>query len=81
MGLIPGLEKSPGGGHGNLFQYSYMENTTDRGSGRLQSKGLERVGRYCVTKYVSIPKYSQSTRPSMIENCPACILLPLQSIS
>ena len=60
--------------------YSYMENTTED-PGRLQSKGLERVGCYCVTKYVSIPKYSQSTRPSMNENCPACILLPLQSIS
>ena len=25
-GLIPGLGRSPGGGHGNLLQYSYQEN-------------------------------------------------------
>ena len=25
-GLIPGLGRSPGGGHGNLFQYSCLEN-------------------------------------------------------
>ena len=24
--------KSPGGGHGNLFQYSCLENPTDRGA-------------------------------------------------
>ena len=26
MGLIPGLEHSPAGGHGNPLQYSYVEN-------------------------------------------------------
>ena len=26
MGLIPGLGKSPGGGHGNPLQYSCLEN-------------------------------------------------------
>ena len=26
-GLIPGLERSPGGGHGNPLQYSCLENT------------------------------------------------------
>ena len=31
LGLIPGLEKSPGGGHGNPSQYSCLENTMDRG--------------------------------------------------
>ena len=30
MGLIPGLGRSPGGGHGNPFQYSYLENLMDR---------------------------------------------------
>ena len=32
MGLIPGLERSPGGGHGNPFQYSCLENPMDRGA-------------------------------------------------
>ena len=29
LGLIPGLGRSPGGGHGNLLQYSYLENPMD----------------------------------------------------
>ena len=29
MGSIPGLGRSPGGGHGNPFQYSYLENPMD----------------------------------------------------
>ena len=30
MGLIPGLGKSPGGGHGNLLQYSCLDNPMNR---------------------------------------------------
>ena len=33
-GLIPGLGRSPGGGHGNPLQYSYLENPKDRGAWR-----------------------------------------------
>ena len=29
-GSIPGLEISPGGGHGNPLQYSCLENSMDR---------------------------------------------------
>ena len=32
MGLIPGLGRSPGEGNGNPFQYSCLENPTDRGA-------------------------------------------------
>ena len=32
LGLIPGLERSPGGGHDNPLQYSYLENPMDRGA-------------------------------------------------
>ena len=32
MGLIPGLGRSPGGGHGNPLQYSCLENPMDRGA-------------------------------------------------
>ena len=32
LGLIPGLGRAPGGGHGNLLQYSCLENPKDRGS-------------------------------------------------
>ena len=30
LGLIPGLARSPGGGHGNILQYSCLENPMDR---------------------------------------------------
>ena len=30
-GLIPGLGRSPGGGHDNPLQYSCIENPMDRG--------------------------------------------------
>ena len=31
---IPGLGRSPGGGHGNPLQYSCLGNSTDRGTWR-----------------------------------------------
>ena len=31
-GLIPGLGRFPGGGHGNPLQYSCLENPMDRGA-------------------------------------------------
>ena len=31
-GLIPGSGRSPGGRHGNPFQYSCLENPMDRGA-------------------------------------------------
>ena len=31
-GSIPGLERSPGEGNGNLLQYSCLENPMDRGA-------------------------------------------------
>ena len=32
LGLIPGLERSPGEGNGNLLQYSCLENSMDGGA-------------------------------------------------
>ena len=34
MGLIPGLGRCPGVGNGNPLQYSYLENSMDRGTWR-----------------------------------------------
>ena len=31
-GSIPGSGRSPGGGHGNPLQYTYLENPMDRGA-------------------------------------------------
>ena len=32
MGSVPGLGRSPGGGHGKPLQYSCLENPMDRGA-------------------------------------------------
>ena len=42
-GSIPGWGRSPGGGHGNPFQYSCLENPMDRGAWRATSPWSCRV--------------------------------------
>ena len=42
-GSIPGSGRSPGGGNGNLLQYSCLENPMTEEPGRLQSMGSQRV--------------------------------------
>jgi len=42
-GLIPGSGRSPGEGNGYPLQYSYMENSMDRGTGWVQSMWSQRV--------------------------------------
>ena len=39
LGLIPGLGRSPGGGHGNPLQYSCLENSMDKGAWRATVHG------------------------------------------
>ena len=38
--LIPGLERSPGEGYGNLLQNSCLENPMDRGAWRATAHGV-----------------------------------------
>ena len=40
MGLIPGSERSPGEGNGNLLQYSCLGNPVDRGTWRATVHGV-----------------------------------------
>ena len=40
VGLIPRLRRSPGGGLGNPFQYSCLENPMDRGAWRAAVYGV-----------------------------------------
>ena len=40
LGLIPGLGRSPGGGNGNLLQYSCLENPMDRGARQAAVHGV-----------------------------------------
>jgi len=39
VGLIPELGRSPGVGNGNLLQYSYLENSMNRGARRATVHG------------------------------------------
>ena len=39
-GSIPGSGRSPGGGHGNPLQRSYLENPMDRGAWRATVHGV-----------------------------------------
>ena len=43
MDSIPGSGSSPGGRHGNLLQYSCLENPMHRGPGGVQVIGLQSV--------------------------------------
>ena len=40
MGLIPGLGRSSGEGNGNPFQYSYLEDSMDRGAWQATVYGV-----------------------------------------
>ena len=40
LGLIPGLERSPGEGNGYPFQYSCLENSVDRGAWQAAVHGV-----------------------------------------
>ena len=47
-GSIPGSGRSPGGGHGNPLQHSWLENPVDRGAWRAtKSTGSQKVGHDC----------------------------------
>ena len=41
---IPGLERSPGRGHGNPLQSSFLENHMDRGAWQATVHRVQRVG-------------------------------------
>ena len=43
-GSIPGLERYPGGGHGNPFQYSCLENPMDREAWQATVHGVGKSG-------------------------------------
>ena len=43
-GSIPGLGRSPGGGNGNLLQYSFLEDSMTEETGMLEATGSQRTG-------------------------------------
>ena len=52
-GLIPGSGRSPGGGHGNLLQYSRLENPMDGGAWLSPQRGSP--GPVCLNGHLSPP--------------------------
>ena len=51
MGLIPGLGRSPGGGHGNPLQYSCWGNPMDRGAWWATVHGVSKTGLKLLSKH------------------------------
>ena len=49
-GSLPGSGRSPGGEHGNPFQYSCLENPMDRGAWQATVHGVSRVRHHIATK-------------------------------
>ena len=54
LGLILGLGRSPGGGHGNPLQYSCLESPMNRGALGLQSVGSQRGRRDWASKHSTV---------------------------
>ena len=52
-GLIPGLNRSPGGGYGNPLQYSCLENSMDRGDWLATVQEVVRVRQDLATKLLT----------------------------
>ena len=72
LGLIPGSERSRGGGHGNLPQYSSLE-VLRADTGGLQLLGSHRVGHDLVTEQQgvidhSIPHFDGPVNPGCWKN-------------
>ena len=54
VGSIPGSARFLGGGNGNPFHYSYLENSTDRGAWLVQSMGSQRVRHDLATEHARV---------------------------
>ena len=52
VGLIPGLGRSPGGGHGNPNQYSCLETPMDRGPWRATVHSMAESDMTEATEYI-----------------------------
>ena len=54
MSSIPGLGRSPGGGHGNPLQYSCLENSMDRGAWQATVHGVAKSRTLLSSKHTRV---------------------------
>ena len=72
-GSILGLGRSPGGGHGNLLQYSCLENPMDRGASQDTVHGVATSRtRLSARAHIHVCKYTHSLYlvcPMLLDGC------------
>ena len=67
---IPYVHFSPGGGNGNPLQYSYLENSRDRGAWRAAVHELQRVRHGGVTEHTTqVGGEEEFSLPPLISLC------------
>ena len=66
VGLIPGSGRSPGGGHGNPFQYSNLENPIERGAWQVTVHGVAKSRTRLKRLSSSIATSSSGTAPAIL---------------
>ena len=79
---IPGSGRSPGGGHGNPFQYSCLENPHDRGDWRATVQGVAKswtrlsdsTVRQCASLGLQRVQRTNCSPPSLNLTCPPYLL-------
>ena len=78
LGLIPGLRRPPGEGHGKSLHILAWRIPIDREGlhGGLQSMGLQRVRHDWVTKHMFLQRYSSSFGSGKLRVC-MCLSLQL----
>ena len=65
-GSVPGLGRSPGGGHGNPLQYSCLENSMDRGARQFAVRGVTKS--WTQWKRLSTAAYNDNYAPTFRRN-------------
>ena len=84
LGLIPGLGRSPGGGHGNPLQYPCLENPMDRGAWRATVHGVSQTGTWltwlskylCPSFILKDPVLQRTLVPGLSPESAACVGSP-----
>ena len=75
--LIPGWGRCPGGGNGNPFQYSHLENPMDRGAWQATDHKITRVGHDLVIKPPPQQKLTQLCKATLAQLKKKKLLYPI----